>query len=68
MLVGAGTVLFWVFSPVQINGQQLNDYLYAMVPGVFFATIAVFAVSLCTKAPAAIVNEHFTAMKEQLTP
>lgn len=67
MLVGAGTVLFWVFSPLQINGQQLNDYLYAMVPGVFFATIAVFVVSLLTKAPDPIVNQHFTALEKQLT-
>ena len=66
MLVGAGTVLFWVFSPLQIEGQQLNDYLYAMVPGVFFATLAVFVVSLLTKAPDPVVNLHFTELEKQL--
>ncbi len=67
MVVGAGTVLFWVFSPLQIQGQQLNDYLYAMVPGVFFATLAVLIVSLLTKAPAAVVNQHFAMLEKQLT-
>jgi SSS family solute:Na+ symporter len=67
MLVGAGTVLFWVFSPLQIEGQQLNDYLYAMVPGVFFATVAVFVVSALTKAPDPVVNLHFTELEKQLT-
>lgn len=66
MVVGAGTVLFWVFSPLQIEGQQLNEYLYAMVPGVFFAAIAVVVVSLLTKAPDPVVNKHFNELEKQL--
>ncbi len=66
MVVGAGTVLFWVFSPLQIQGQQLNDYLYAMVPGVFFAALAVVLVSLLTKAPDPVVNQHFSELEKQL--
>lgn len=66
MVVGAGTVLFWVFSPLQIEGQQLNEYLYAMVPGVFFAAVAVVLVSLLTKAPDPVVNKHFSELEKQL--
>lgn len=66
MVVGAGTVLFWVFSPLQIQGQQLNEYLYAMVPGVFFASVAVVVVSLLTKAPDPLVNKQFSELEKQL--
>lgn len=66
MVVGALTVLFWVFSPLQIDGQQLNDFLYAMVPGVAFSIIAIVLVSLVTKAPDNVVNQHFDAMEKQL--
>lgn len=66
MVVGALTVLFWVFLPLQINGQQLNDFLYAMVPGVAFSIIAIVLVSLVTKAPDNVVNQHFDTMEKQL--
>ncbi len=66
MVVGALTVLFWVFAPLQINGQQLNDFLYSMVPGVVFATLAIVLVSLLTKAPGAIVDQHFNQLETEL--
>ncbi len=66
MVVGASTVLFWVFSPLQIQGQQLNDFLYSMVPGVLFATIAIVVVSFLTKAPGPVVNAHFLQLEKQL--
>ncbi len=66
MVVGALTVLFWVFTPLQINGQQLNDFLYSMVPGVVFATLAIVLVSLLTKAPGAIVDQHFNQLETEL--
>ena len=66
MVVGALTVLFWVFTPLQIEGQQLNDFLYAMVPGVALATLAIVLVSLVTQAPEKVVNQHFDLMEKQL--
>jgi SSS family solute:Na+ symporter len=66
MVVGALTVLFWVFTPLQIEGQQLNDFLYAMVPGVALATLAIVLVSLVTQAPVNVVNQHFDLMEKQL--
>ncbi|MDZ7869001.1 MAG: sodium/proline symporter PutP [Rheinheimera sp.] len=66
MVMGAMTVLFWVFSPLQVNGQQLNDFLYAMVPGVVLSTIAIVLTSLFTKAPENVVNQHFDLMEKQL--
>lgn len=66
MVVGALTVLFWVFTPLQIEGQQLNDFLYAMVPGVALATLAIVLVSQVTQAPENVVNQHFDLMEKQL--
>lgn len=66
MLSGAITVLFWVYSPLQIDGQQLNSYLYSMVPGVLMSTLAIVLVSLFSKAPDSVVERHFTEMKSQL--
>jgi SSS family solute:Na+ symporter/sodium/proline symporter len=66
MVIGAATVLFWVFSGLQIDGQPLNDFLYAMVPGVLLSTVSIVLVSLMTKAQTAIVNQHFDMLEKQL--
>lgn len=65
MLGGAVTVLAWVYAPLQINGQQLNDYLYAMVPGVLVSALLALLVSRVT-APPAIAETHFAQLQRQL--
>lgn len=65
MLGGAVTVLAWVYAPLQINGQQLNDYLYAMVPGVLVSALLALLVSRVT-APPAIADTHFAQLQRQL--
>lgn len=65
MLGGAATVLAWVYLPLQIAGQQLNDYLYAMVPGVIVSTALVILVSRFGQPPA-VAAVHFKALGEQL--
>ncbi len=65
MLGGAVTVLAWVYAPLQINGQQLNDYLYAMVPGVLVSTAFALLVSRFTTPPT-IANTHFEQLHRQL--
>lgn len=65
MLGGAVTVLAWVYAPLQINGQQLNDYLYAMVPGVVVSALLAVLVSRFGQPPA-IAATHFAELHRQL--
>ncbi len=66
MLTGAFTVLIWVYSPLTIAGTQLNDFIYAMVPGVIFAAAAIVVVSLLTPAPNASLMQEFNEMENRL--
>ena len=66
MVVGAITVLVWVYGGFQYNGMPLNDWLYAIVPGFVFSTIAIFAVSIMTGGPKASITAKFNEMKNIL--
>ncbi len=33
MIVGAVTVLLWIYLPIEIGGQKLGDWMYEIVPG-----------------------------------
>jgi SSS family solute:Na+ symporter/sodium/proline symporter len=52
MLTGAITVLFWIYAPVQLGGQQLSAFMYEIVPGFILASIAAIGVSLWDERPA----------------
>ena len=67
MLVGATTVLAWIYTPLSIDGVRLADLLYAMVPGVIMATIAIIGVSLITKKPSQVILSQFAEMKQRLS-
>lgn len=45
MLVGATTVLVWIYAPVTIDGQSLSATMYEIVPGFIMATLAIIVVS-----------------------
>lgn len=66
MIVGAATVLFWVYAPVNVADKPLNDLLYAMVPGVIMATIAIVVGSLITAKPSAELVAQFEQMQREL--
>lgn len=66
MIVGAATVLFWVYAPVNVADKPLNDLLYAMVPGVIMATIAIVVGSLFTAKPSAELVAQFEQMRREL--
>ncbi len=63
---GALTVLFWAYSPYQIEGKQLNDFLYAMIPGVFVSALVTWLVSLLTAAPTTDVSHLFQQVSDKL--
>lgn len=61
MVVGAATVLIWLYAPITINGASLSSYLYEIVPGFVLATGAVIIVSLLTQAPSEELTKTFDA-------
>lgn len=62
IIVGAATVLFWVSAPLEIQGKQLDDYVYSMIPGVLASVVATLIVSLLTQPPIQSVKELFANM------
>ncbi|MCC5451150.1 sodium/proline symporter PutP [Rheinheimera sp. UJ51] len=62
IIVGAGTVLLWIYLPISINGQTLSATMYEIVPGVILSTIAIIVVSLMGKMPSESVQQMFTKM------
>ena len=57
IIVGGATVVVWK----QLSGGWFD--LYEMVPGIVLASLAVFVVSLCTKAPDDEVQSQFEQVK-----
>lgn len=51
MITGAVTVLFWIYAPLDINGQPLSNYLYEIVPGFVLSSIVAVGVSLLGERP-----------------
>ena len=66
MVVGALTVILWIYGPFQMNGMALNSWLYAIVPGFILSTIAILAVSMMTGGPQASVTAKFKEMEMNL--
>lgn len=66
MVVGALTVILWVYGGFEYNGMPLNDWLYAIVPGFLFSTIAIFVVSIMTGGPKPSVSVKFKEMELHL--
>lgn len=66
MVVGALTVIIWVYGGFEYNGLALNDWLYAIVPGFILSSIAIVAVSLLTGEPKPTVVAKFNEMEQHL--
>ena len=66
MVVGAATVLFWIFAPVLPDGAALTTVLYEIVPGFLLSALAIVAVSLMGKAPAGEVAATFDRVQGKL--
>lgn len=61
LVTGASTVLFWLYAPIEIDGQSLSSVMYEIVPGFILASLALVLVSLKTPAPA----QHLMAQFDQ---
>ncbi|MFQ3257841.1 MAG: SSS family solute:Na+ symporter, partial [Pseudoalteromonas distincta] len=66
MLVGAFTVLIWIYGPFTINGESLSSFMYEIVPGFILASIAIVVVSLVTKEPEQNITALFDEVEKEL--
>jgi SSS family solute:Na+ symporter/sodium/proline symporter len=65
MIVGALTVLFWIYAPVLPGGEALSSVLYEIVPGFLLCGLTAIAVSLAGRAPPPEVIETFEASEAE---
>ncbi|WP_374275558.1 sodium/proline symporter PutP [Brevundimonas sp.] len=66
MIVGAVTVLIWIFAPIGPGGAPLSGVIYEMVPGFLLSFLTIIGVSLADKAPPAPVVETFERVEAEL--
>lgn len=45
MIVGAVTVLLWIYLPITINGKTLSALMYEIVPGFILSSLTIYFVS-----------------------
>jgi SSS family solute:Na+ symporter/sodium/proline symporter len=67
MLVGAATVLVWIYAPIGPDGGPLSGVVYEIVPGFLLSGLAIVLVSLLDKAPPAAVTGVFDAVRARLS-
>jgi SSS family solute:Na+ symporter/sodium/proline symporter len=68
IIVGASTVLVWIYAPLTImDGQTLSSVIYEIVPGVLASSLAIVLFSLATRPPSATTSELFHAMSDHLS-
>lgn len=56
MILGAVTVLIWIYGPFTLNGQPLSATIYEIIPGFIVAMIAAITVSKLDSAPSAEIS------------
>ncbi|HUE79440.1 MAG TPA: sodium/proline symporter PutP [Sphingomicrobium sp.] len=59
IVVGAATVLFWIYAPVLAGGATLSSLIYEIVPGFVLGGLAAVLVSLAGPPPAESVLRTF---------
>ncbi|MCW8107774.1 sodium/proline symporter PutP [Alteromonas ponticola] len=65
MIVGAVTVLLWIYLPVEINGQSLSSWIYEIVPGFVLSSLTIIILSKFGK-PREGVTETFDKFQAEL--
>ncbi len=61
MVLGAATVLFWIYAPVLEGGAALTTIIYEMVPGFIVCAAVTIIVSLLDRPPPETVVNTFEA-------
>lgn len=66
ILVGAATVLFWIYAPVLADGAALSSLVYEIVPGFVLGGLAAILVSLAGSPPPDSVVRTFEESEAEL--
>ena len=66
IVVGTVTVLFWIYGPVTIDGKSLSSFIYEIVPGFVFSSIAIVGVSLASAEPSESMKSLFEKMVSEV--
>lgn len=66
MVVGAVTVLFWIYAPIEIDGKGLSAHLYEIIPGFIACSATAISVSLYHPVPNKGVMDRYDAMIRML--
>jgi SSS family solute:Na+ symporter/sodium/proline symporter len=66
MIVGAATVLFWIYAPFTINGVSLSSTIFEIVPGFILGMATIIIVSVLTSPPSSNIQSLFAKMQTEL--
>ncbi|WP_166423125.1 sodium/proline symporter PutP [Paraglaciecola sp. 20A4] len=67
MLVGALTVLLWIYLPISVNGQSLSAWLYELVPGFILSSLTIVTLSLMSEQRDSKVLTVFEKVQHSLS-
>ncbi|WP_299270953.1 sodium/proline symporter PutP [uncultured Psychrosphaera sp.] len=65
MIVGAVTVLFWIYLPVKIGGESLSSWMYEIVPGFICSSIAIYLVTIMNPQQEQEVLDLFDEVEQE---
>ena len=66
MLVGAVTVLLWIYLPITVDGQSLSAWLYEIVPGFVLSSLTIVIISLVSKQTDSSIINTFEKVEKTL--
>jgi len=66
IVVGASTVLIWIYAPITVGEQSLSNFIYEIVPGVALSSIAIVVVSLMGDEPSDEMKSMFELMVKRV--
>jgi len=66
IVVGAATVLVWIYAPISIDGKSLSSFIYEIVPGFIFSSISIVLVSLMGREPSQDMKSMFDLMVKRV--
>lgn len=68
MIVGAITILFWLYAPITIAGGSLSSWLYEIIPGFTLSMLAAIGVSLMGRDQDPAVSNLFGELVTAMNP
>ena len=65
MIVGAATVLIWIYAPISVGGESLSSVMYEIVPGFVLSSLAIILVSKLWPEQNEQVLQQFDQVEQQ---